>query len=266
MGRPVVFFDIGCEDKEKTVKFYRDLFGWTSASSNPYSDTIETESEVGQGGSAGVHWGPVVSASFENATDNINLPGPNNSFPQSGVPRSTPARWGFHHTINPASGWVQNTNNWPFSAGGDDSPRIENYPSYMDTRGENPRGLHAVRVLEREDDFTLETLIDAAFDSDLTAFERRDRATQSHADPRGRDARHGDRRFDGHAGVHGTRTASRARHRRPLGSVRVLRELVGNAPRDAPLRRPHHRRPRPRYHERERHRAAARSASPRLGS
>lgn len=47
MGRPVVFFDIGCEDKENTVKFYRELFGWTSSSSNEFSDTMDTETDDG---------------------------------------------------------------------------------------------------------------------------------------------------------------------------------------------------------------------------
>jgi predicted enzyme related to lactoylglutathione lyase len=28
MGRPVVHFEIGCKDSEKTQKFYRDLFDW----------------------------------------------------------------------------------------------------------------------------------------------------------------------------------------------------------------------------------------------
>jgi predicted enzyme related to lactoylglutathione lyase len=28
MGRPVVHFEIGCKDSEKTQKFYRDLFEW----------------------------------------------------------------------------------------------------------------------------------------------------------------------------------------------------------------------------------------------
>ena len=42
----------------------------------------------------------------------------------------------------------------------------------MDDAGESPRGLHAIRVLERRKDFTLDRLRDAAFDSYLTAFAR----------------------------------------------------------------------------------------------
>jgi predicted enzyme related to lactoylglutathione lyase len=28
MGQPVVHFEIGCRDKERTAAFYRDAFGW----------------------------------------------------------------------------------------------------------------------------------------------------------------------------------------------------------------------------------------------
>jgi hypothetical protein len=66
---------------------------------------IETEADVGQSGSAGVHWGPVVSAAFDSTDDHINLPNASAAnFPESAIPRETPARWGFHHTINPAAG------------------------------------------------------------------------------------------------------------------------------------------------------------------
>ena len=75
------------------------------------------------------------------------------------------------NVINPASGWLYNTNNWPYSAAGDDSPRQANYPSYMESGGENPRGLHAIRVLKDRKDFTIESLIAAAYDTYLTAFE-----------------------------------------------------------------------------------------------
>ena len=73
--------------------------------------------------------------------------------------------------MNPAVGWLQNTNNWPFSAAGPDSPRREEFPVYVQRSGENARGLHAMRVLEGKTDFTLQSLIDAAFDSYLTGFE-----------------------------------------------------------------------------------------------
>ena len=73
--------------------------------------------------------------------------------------------------LNPPNGWIQNTNNTPFSAAGEHSPRPEDYPVYMANNPENPRGIHAVRVLEGRTDFTLDSLIEAAYDSLLTAFE-----------------------------------------------------------------------------------------------
>ena len=76
------------------------------------------------------------------------------------------------HVFNPANGWVYNTNNWPYSAAGKDSPKKADFPRYMDTFGENPRGLHAIRVLTGQDDFTRDSLITAAFDSYLPAFAR----------------------------------------------------------------------------------------------
>ena len=76
------------------------------------------------------------------------------------------------HLLNPANGWIMNTNNWPYSAAGPDSPKLADYPRYMDVFGENPRGLHATRVLSDRKDFTLASLITAAFDSYLPAFAR----------------------------------------------------------------------------------------------
>ncbi|SHG98494.1 penicillin acylase family protein [Massilia sp. CF038] len=72
---------------------------------------------------------------------------------------------------NPASGWIQNTNNWPFRAAGASSPREQDYPAYMWSLPENARGLHALRVLENARDVTLDSLIAAAYDSYLPAFE-----------------------------------------------------------------------------------------------
>jgi acyl-homoserine-lactone acylase len=72
--------------------------------------------------------------------------------------------------INPSTGWLYNTNNWPYSAAGPDSPKRERFPAYMDAGDENPRGVHAIRVLQARKDFTLPTLIDAAYDSWLPAF------------------------------------------------------------------------------------------------
>jgi acyl-homoserine-lactone acylase len=66
---------------------------------------------------------------------------------------------------NPASGWLYNTNNWPWSAAGPDSPRKSDFPAYVERGDENPRGIHAIRVLEKKKDFTLESLVAAAYDS-----------------------------------------------------------------------------------------------------
>ncbi len=76
------------------------------------------------------------------------------------------------HVVDPPNGWIQNTNDWPYSAAGADSPRAADFPKYMDVAGESPRGLHAIRVLEGRKGFTPERLRDAAFDSYLTAFAR----------------------------------------------------------------------------------------------
>src|ERR1035438_10515478 len=76
------------------------------------------------------------------------------------------------HLLNPQSGWLYNTNNWPWSAAGASSPKKEDYPAYVESGGESARGLHAIRVLENKKDFTLDSLIAAAYDSYLTWFEK----------------------------------------------------------------------------------------------
>jgi acyl-homoserine-lactone acylase len=76
------------------------------------------------------------------------------------------------HVLNPSVGWIMNTNDWPYSAAGPDSPKRENFPRYMDTVGENFRGLHATRLLESQKDFTADSLNQLAFDPYMPAFER----------------------------------------------------------------------------------------------
>ncbi len=76
------------------------------------------------------------------------------------------------HLLNPSSGWLYNSNDWPWSAAGPSSPRKQDYPAYVETGGETARGRHAVRVLENRQDFTLDSLIAAAYDSYLSWFER----------------------------------------------------------------------------------------------
>ena len=72
---------------------------------------------------------------------------------------------------NPKNGWLQNTNNWPFSTAGDESPKLENFPAYMWTNGENPRGIHAVEVLSRADKLDIDGLIALGHDRHLTGFD-----------------------------------------------------------------------------------------------
>ncbi len=72
---------------------------------------------------------------------------------------------------NPENGWIQNTNNWPYSVTGANSPKAKDFPKYMNTTTENARGLHAIKVLEGKKDFTIESLRAAAYDSYLTAFD-----------------------------------------------------------------------------------------------
>jgi acyl-homoserine lactone acylase PvdQ len=71
---------------------------------------------------------------------------------------------------NPASGWLYNTNNHPWTAAGANSPKKTDYPSYVDRNGENARGIHAIKVLQDKKDFTLDSLIAAAYDSYLPLF------------------------------------------------------------------------------------------------
>lgn len=74
------------------------------------------------------------------------------------------------NVVNPATGWIQNTNNWPYSAAGTNSPKQADYPRYMETNVENFRGTHALRVLQNKKRFTLDSLLAAAFDGYLTGF------------------------------------------------------------------------------------------------
>ena len=76
------------------------------------------------------------------------------------------------HLLNPKSGWLYNANNWPWSGAGESSLKKEDYPAYVENGGETARGLHAIRVLREKKDFTLDSLIAAAFDSYLTWFEK----------------------------------------------------------------------------------------------
>jgi acyl-homoserine-lactone acylase len=72
--------------------------------------------------------------------------------------------------VNPSTGWVFNTNDWPYSAAGPASPKRSRYPKYMDTAGEDARGVHVTMLLTGRHDFTLERLRALAFDRNLPFF------------------------------------------------------------------------------------------------
>ncbi|HEY9168647.1 MAG TPA: acylase [Lutibacter sp.] len=95
------------------------------------------------------------------------------------VDGSNPATdWKGLHTVdeiitvlNPANGWIQNCNSTPFTSAGKNSPKIKDYPKYMSINEENFRGVHAIRLLEKTKDLTLDKLIETAYDPYLPAFE-----------------------------------------------------------------------------------------------
>ena len=77
------------------------------------------------------------------------------------------------NAINPPNGWVFNSNNWPWSAAGPFSPKRSDFPSYVElSKEESPRGRHALKVLPGKKDFTIASLISAAYDSWLPSFAR----------------------------------------------------------------------------------------------
>ena len=77
------------------------------------------------------------------------------------------------NVVNPPNGWVYNSNNWPWSAAGPFSPKRLDFPAYVEiSREESPRGRHALRVLPDKKDFTIASLISAAYDSWLPSFAR----------------------------------------------------------------------------------------------
>jgi acyl-homoserine lactone acylase PvdQ len=76
------------------------------------------------------------------------------------------------HVYNPKNGWIQNCNSSPFAVTGESSPQRKDYPVYMAPDPENARGLHAVRVLQNQNDFTLDKLIATSRDPYLPGFEK----------------------------------------------------------------------------------------------
>ncbi len=74
--------------------------------------------------------------------------------------------------LNPPNGWLQNCNSTPFTCAGANSPKPEDYPVYMRLPAENFRGIHAVRLLEKGSGYTLDKLIETAYDPALPGFEQ----------------------------------------------------------------------------------------------
>jgi acyl-homoserine lactone acylase PvdQ len=68
---------------------------------------------------------------------------------------------------NPSNGWIQNCNSTPFTSAAENSPKKEDYPVYMSSYPENFRGMHAIPLLKKADDLTLDALIDLAYDTYL---------------------------------------------------------------------------------------------------
>ena len=77
------------------------------------------------------------------------------------------------NVVNPKNGWVYNTNNYPFSAAGPgNSPDRKAFPVYVDAGSENPRGVHAIKVLSGKKGLTLDSLVtEVAYDSHQPEFE-----------------------------------------------------------------------------------------------
>jgi acyl-homoserine lactone acylase PvdQ len=86
--------------------------------------------------------------------------------------------WQGLHTVdecitvfNPPNGWIQNCNSTPYTSAAEYSPRKEDYPGYMSIDRENFRAVHASLLLTGSRDFTLDKLIDLAYDPYLPGFE-----------------------------------------------------------------------------------------------
>jgi acyl-homoserine-lactone acylase len=73
--------------------------------------------------------------------------------------------------LNPPNGWIQNCNSTPFTSAAEYSPKREDYPEYMHSFPENFRGMHAIPLLKKADDLTLDSLIELAYDTYLPGAE-----------------------------------------------------------------------------------------------
>ena len=74
--------------------------------------------------------------------------------------------------LNPENGWIQNCNSTPFTSAGIYSPKREDYPNYMTSFPENFRGIHAIPLLNKANNLTLDRLIALAYDPYLPGAEQ----------------------------------------------------------------------------------------------
>ncbi len=72
------------------------------------------------------------------------------------------------HYVNPKSGFLQNCNSSPFYI---DPSRKNKYPVYMAPEQENSRSVTAIKLLKKENAFTIEKLIGVGYDPYLASFE-----------------------------------------------------------------------------------------------
>jgi acyl-homoserine-lactone acylase len=75
------------------------------------------------------------------------------------------------NTINPATGWAFNSNDWLYSAAGAYSPKPTSFPAYLDMAGESYRTIHATRLLSQPVRWNIDRLQIAAYDSAQPSFE-----------------------------------------------------------------------------------------------
>ncbi len=73
--------------------------------------------------------------------------------------------------LNPKNGWIQNCNSTPYTSADEYSPKRGDYPIYMSRDQENYRGIHAIALLKKQKQFSLDGLIKLAHDPYLPAFE-----------------------------------------------------------------------------------------------
>jgi acyl-homoserine-lactone acylase len=76
------------------------------------------------------------------------------------------------HVYNPSTGFIQNCNSTPFTVSGKNSPKKENYPTYMAPDGQNFRGINAERLLGNAKNLTVDKMIhDIGYNHHVSAFD-----------------------------------------------------------------------------------------------